>query len=88
MLRVFHLDVYALLDPGDTIFFAIPYIAVNLNVSLETVHEPFSVSTPVSNPVISRRVYGKFPFAVSQKFTSTNLVELEMVVFDVILGMD
>ena len=87
-LRVFDLDVYALLDPGATLSFVTPYIAVQFSVSPETLSEPFSVSTPVGDPVIARRVYRNCPVTVSQKVTSANLVELEMVDFDVILGMD
>ncbi|KAH0697968.1 hypothetical protein KY289_015450 [Solanum tuberosum] len=51
------LDVYALLDPGDTFSFVAPYIAVNFGVSPETLSELFSVSTPVSDPVIARRAW-------------------------------
>ncbi|MCQ8082150.1 hypothetical protein NP492_23805, partial [Salmonella enterica] len=87
-LRVFDLDVYALLDPGATLSFVTPYIAVQFSVSPETLSEPFSVSTPVGDPVIARRVYKNCPVTVSQKVTSADLVELEMVDFDIILGMD
>ena len=87
-LRVFDLDVNALLDPGDTLYFLTPYILVQFNVSLENISKPFSVSTLVNDPVISRRVYRNCPVTVSQKVISADLVELEMVDFDVILGMD
>uniref|UniRef100_M1DXK3 Gag-pol polyprotein n=1 Tax=Solanum tuberosum TaxID=4113 RepID=M1DXK3_SOLTU len=53
-LRVLYLDVYALLDPRATLSFVTPYIAVKFRVSLETLSEPFSVSTPVGDPVIAR----------------------------------
>ena len=87
-LRVFNLDVYALLDPQATLSFVTFYIAVNFNVSPETLSEPFSVSTPVSHdPIIARRVNRNCFVTVSQKVTSADLVELEMVDFDVILGM-
>uniref|UniRef100_M1AKM7 Gag-pol polyprotein n=1 Tax=Solanum tuberosum TaxID=4113 RepID=M1AKM7_SOLTU len=46
-LRVFDLNVYALLDPGATLSFVTPYITVQFSVSPETLSEPFSVSTPV-----------------------------------------
>ena len=35
-LLVFDLDVYALLDPGATLYFVTSYVAVQFNVSLET----------------------------------------------------
>ncbi|XP_069145697.1 uncharacterized protein [Solanum lycopersicum] len=48
-------------DPGATLYFATPYIAVQFNVSPETLSEPFSVSTPVGDPVIARRGIQKLP---------------------------
>ncbi|WMV49517.1 hypothetical protein MTR67_042902 [Solanum verrucosum] len=73
---------------GGTLSFMNPFIVVILDVSPETLSEPFSVSTPVGDSVIARRVYRNCPVTVSQKVTSTDLVELEMVDFNVILGMD
>ena len=87
-LRVFDLDVYALFDPGVTLSFVTPYITVKFDVSPEILSEPFSVSTPVGYPVIARQVYKNCPVTVSLKATSTDLVELEMVEFDIILDMD
>ena len=87
-LPVFDLDVYALLDPRVTLSFVTPYIAVQFDVSQETLSVPFSVSTPIGDPVIARRVYKNCPVIVSQKVTSADLVELGIVDFDVILGMD
>ena len=37
---------------------------------------------------ITRRIYKNCPVTISQKVTSADLVELEMVDFNVILGMD
>ena len=87
-LRVFDLDVYALFDQGTTLFFVTPYIEVKFDVSPETLSEPFSVSTPVGDLVIARWVYINYPGTVFQKVTSADLVELELIDFDVILGMD
>ncbi|KAH0655125.1 hypothetical protein KY290_030926 [Solanum tuberosum] len=42
-------------DPGATLSFVTPYIAVQFSVSPENLSEPFSVSTPVGDPVITRR---------------------------------
>ena len=88
MLRVFDLDIYALLDPQTTLYLVTPNIAVQFSVSPETLLEPFSVSTPVGDPVIATRVYRNCPIAVSQKVTLADLVDLKMVDFDVTLGMD
>ena len=71
-----------------TLSFVTPYIVVQFNVNPETLSEPISVSTPVGDPVIARRVYKNCPVIVSQKVTSADLVELEIVDLDVILGID
>ena len=63
-------------------------IAAQSSISPETLSEPFSLSTPVDDPVTARRAYRNCPVIVPQKVTSADLVELEMVDFDVILGMD
>ncbi|KAK4722522.1 hypothetical protein R3W88_012755 [Solanum pinnatisectum] len=49
ILRVFDLDVYALLDLGATLSFVTPYIAVKFDVSPKNLLEPFLVSTPVGD---------------------------------------
>ena len=77
-----------MLDLGATLSFVTTYIEVQFSVSLETLSEPFSISTLVSDPVIARRVYKNCPVIVSQKVTSADLVELDMVDFVVILCMD
>ena len=46
------------------------------------------MSTPVNDPIKGRRVYRNCPVIVSQNVNSAELVELEMVDIDVILGMD
>uniref|UniRef100_M1DJR0 Retrotransposon gag protein n=1 Tax=Solanum tuberosum TaxID=4113 RepID=M1DJR0_SOLTU len=51
--------------PGATLSSVTPYIASNFNVSLETLLEPFSVSTPVGDPAIARRVYRNSPVTIS-----------------------
>lgn len=51
---------------------------VKFSTNLETLSEPFLVSTPVGDLVIARRVYLNFPVTVSQKVTSVDLIELEI----------
>ena len=82
------LNVYAFLDPRANLSFVAPYIVVQFTVSPETFTELFADSTPVDDPVVTRRVYKNFYVRVSQKVTSVDLVELEMVDFYVFLGMD
>ena len=87
-LRVFDLDVDALLDSWAILSFVTPYIAFQYNVNLETLSAPILVSTLVGDPVIATWVYRTCPYTASPKFTSVDLVEIEMVDFNVILSMD
>ena len=64
-LQVFHLHVYALLDPIASLFFVTPYMVVDFGVSLEILADPFSVSPSVGKTVIARPVYKNYPIMVS-----------------------
>ena len=88
MLRVFHFDVYVFIDPGANIFFVSPYVSLRFSVKPELLKDPFSVSTPVGESVIARTVYRNCPISVFHKIILCDLIDLEMVDFDVILGMD
>ncbi|XP_049363320.1 uncharacterized protein LOC125828059 [Solanum verrucosum] len=56
--------------------------------SFDVVTDPFSVSTPVGDSVLADRVYRKCPISLSHRVTLVDLIELHMLDFDVILGMD
>ena len=45
MLKLFSLDAYALLDPGATLSFVIPLIAMKFDILLDILDEPFLVFT-------------------------------------------
>ena len=47
LLKVFYIDAYALLDPGDTLSFVTPLVAKKFDMLLDTLHEHFIVSTLV-----------------------------------------
>ncbi|KAH0758098.1 hypothetical protein KY290_021591 [Solanum tuberosum] len=88
MIKVFTLDVYALLDPGASLSFVTPYVVMNFDVLTEKLCEPFSVSTLVGESILAKRVYHDCDISINHKNTMVDLVELDMVDFDVILGMD
>jgi len=54
----------------------------------DVLEEPFSVSTPVGDSIVAKRVYRSCPISLSHKVTLVDLVELYMLDFDMILGMD
>ncbi|XP_070010562.1 uncharacterized protein [Nicotiana sylvestris] len=88
MLTIFTFDVYALIDPGSTLSYVTPYIAKNFGIEPEKLCEPFEVSTLVGKSVIARCIYKGCPVKVHHRLTVADLVELEMLDFDVIMGMD
>ncbi|KAH0671214.1 hypothetical protein KY285_025427 [Solanum tuberosum] len=51
----------------------------------EQLLEPFNISTPVGESILAERVYHHCTISVNQKDTMANLVEIDMVDFDVIL---
>ncbi|KAF3685722.1 hypothetical protein FXO37_00334 [Capsicum annuum] len=83
-----YVHVYDLLDPGASLSFVTPYIAVDFGISPKILAEPFSVPTLVGKTIIAWQVYRNCPIMIFQKVTSADLVELEMTDFDVILSMD
>lgn len=54
----------------------------------ECIPDPFSISTLVGDFVVSWRVYRGFVVSVAGRETLVDLIELDMVDFDVILGME
>ncbi|XP_070008717.1 uncharacterized protein [Nicotiana sylvestris] len=88
ILTKFTFDVYALIDPGSTLSYVTPYIAKKFGIEPEKLCEPFEVSTLVGELVITRCIYRGCSVKVYHRLTAADLVEVEMVDFDVIMGMD
>ncbi|KAH0765418.1 hypothetical protein KY285_001289 [Solanum tuberosum] len=73
---------------GESLSFVTHYVAMNLDVLPEKLYEPCSVSTPIGESILAERVNHDCTISVNHNNTMVDLVELEMVDFDVILGMD
>ncbi|XP_070046279.1 uncharacterized protein [Nicotiana tomentosiformis] len=82
ILSVSSYDVYALIDPGSTLSYVTPF-----GIELELI-EPFELSTPIGDPVIAIRVYKNHIVVVHSRSIVADLIELDMVEFDVKMGMD
>ena len=80
--------VNALIDPGSTLSYVTPFIAGKLCIVAESLDRPFIVSTPVGESIVARGVYRGCTVEIIDRQTFVDLVELEMVDFDVIMGMD
>ena len=50
--------------------------------------DTFSVSTLVGESIVAEKVYCDCTFSVNHKSTMTDIIQLDIVDFDVILGMD
>ncbi|XP_070025986.1 uncharacterized protein [Nicotiana sylvestris] len=86
-LKIRAIDCYALIDLGSSLSYVTPFIASSCGVEPEQLHEPFSVSTPIGDSITATRVYRNC-VVMCGRATTTDLIELEMVDFDVIMGMD
>ncbi|KAH0736064.1 hypothetical protein KY285_011771 [Solanum tuberosum] len=84
MLKVFQLDVYALLDPGSTLSFVTPYMVMRFDILPYVILGPFCISTPVGDSVVVNRVYKKCPISLYHRVNHVNLVEFDMLDFNVI----
>ena len=76
-----------MLDPGSTLSFFTPLVAKMFDVLRNVLHEPFLVSTLVGESVIAKRVHQNCPISLPNNVSYVDLVELDMLDFDIILGM-
>ena len=88
MFKVFLLYAYALLDPGATLSFVTPLVAKEFDILPDDLHELLIVSTPVGEWVIPKRVYRDCPIMLPHRVSYVDLVKLDMLYFDIILGMN
>ena len=87
-LSIFSHDVYALVDPGSTLSYVTPLVTGKFKRTSELLVNPFEVSMPIGESIIARRVYQNCIITIYSRDTMTDLVEMEMVDFDAIMGMD
>ncbi|XP_070039761.1 uncharacterized protein [Nicotiana tomentosiformis] len=80
-------DVYALIDPCSPLSYVTPYVAMELGIEPEQLHELFSLSTLIGESIMAARVYRDYVITVHGQDTMDDLIELGMVDFDVIMGM-
>ena len=88
MLEVFSFDVYALLDPGSTLTFVTHLVSKKFDIFPDKLNEPFMVSTSMSESVFGKRVYRNCHIMFPNRVIYVELVELDMLCFDVILCID
>ena len=88
MITVFNFYVYALLDLGSSFSFVTLYVANKFEILPKKLCEPFCIYTPVGESNLAERVYLDCPFFIDLKNIVADLVELDMVDSNFILGTD
>ena len=74
MLQLFSINVYALVDPSGTLCFVNPLVTMIFYMLPDVLYEPFLVSTPVGDSVISKRVFRDCHIALPNRVTFVDLV--------------
>ena len=77
-----------LLDPGASLSFVTPYVANQFEILPKNLCELFCVSTLVGESILEERVYLDCHVSINHKDTMDDLVEFDMVDYDVIRSMD
>ena len=88
MLQVLSTSVYDLLYPGYTLPFVTPLLALTFEILPEVLYDPIVVSTPLGENIRTNRVFKDCPIVVSGKTICTDLFELPMHDFYVIVCME
>ncbi|XP_070039535.1 uncharacterized protein [Nicotiana tomentosiformis] len=74
--------------PSSSLSYVTPYVAMEFGIEPEQLHESFSVSTPVGESILAARVYRDSVVTLCGRDTVADLIELIMVAFYVIIGID
>ncbi|XP_073033785.1 uncharacterized protein [Primulina eburnea] len=82
------IPAYTLFDCGATHSFVSKRFAKKLKLEHDILSEPLRVATPASKIIETRKVYRKFQICINRQDFEAELIQLNMIEFDVILGMD
>jgi len=88
ILSVCSFDAHALIDPESTHSYVSSYFALRFDRQPEMLNHPFLVSTPVGDSLLVKYEYRDCQIRVEGRDTLANLIVLDMIDFDVLMGMD
>ena len=88
IIPVCHRPATVLFDPGSTYSYLSTYCSPSLNIICESLDLTIHVSTPIGDSVVVVWVYRLYIVALMGYDTHADLNVLDMIDFDVILGMD
>lgn len=77
-----------MLELGASLSFITLYVGINIDIILEHYSKSFSVFTLVGESILANRDFRDCPVSVNHKISMADLIELRMVNFDIILGMN
>lgn len=83
-----HQPTSALFITGSIFLYVFSYYALRLGFFLESLFVPLHVARPMGDSLLGDRVYRSYMLTILEYNTQVGLIVLEMVDFDVILGMD
>lgn len=81
-------DVYYLLNLDSTLSYVTPYVAIYFCFGPKYILDHFFVSTLVGKSIVVRKFYRGYVLTIYDRETLVDLIELEMLNFNVILAMD
>ncbi|XP_073031150.1 uncharacterized protein [Primulina eburnea] len=82
------IPAYALFDCGATHSFMSKRFAKKLGRRPDKLTEPFRIATPTSRAIETEKIYRECEISINNQTFSAELIQLIMVDFDIILGMD
>ncbi|XP_070057455.1 uncharacterized protein [Nicotiana tomentosiformis] len=88
IVPVCHRDASVLFDQGCTYSYVSSYFASCLVMPCNSLSAPIYVSMPVGDSIVLDRIYLSCVMSIGSHETSVDLLLLDMVDFDVILGMN
>lgn len=87
-LRLLHLNVKALIDPGASHSYIAQRLIYKLNMTLIPLSYTLEFNTLLGESWLVQEVYRESPITIKSEILLTHLVPLPLSEFEVILGMD
>ncbi|XP_070026314.1 uncharacterized protein [Nicotiana sylvestris] len=88
ILSVCSFDALVLIDPVSTHSYVSSYFALRFNRQPELLNDPFLVATPVGESFLAEYAYRACQIRVEGRDTLADLIVLDMIDFDMLMGMD
>ncbi|XP_075088486.1 uncharacterized protein LOC142170470 [Nicotiana tabacum] len=88
ILSVCSFDALALIDPGSTHSYVSSYFSLRFSRQPEPLNDPFLVVTPVGESLLAKYVYRACQIRVEGRDTLADLIVLDMIDFDMLMGMN